>query len=383
MFRSDALIAATKVLQAAARDNDVREIVRLVTHWKRDGDCSYIYLLEGRDRRGMTPLLIALETGQLEATRVLLLLGAGSHFVGPDEEDGLDYVAPDRFDLVWALVTHDKFKSESDKFAEEAVQALHYAVRRDNLLFARELIKRGAPINGKAYGCYENRLIGAVEASNHAWRRDHGGEAIPAEKSVGDPLEMTALLLENGGDVHVDNDQCTLHAARCGNLPLVNLLRSHGAIYSLSVAALLGDTDAVRTWVEAGADIEADPDDYGETPLSVAAERGYTEIVAYLLSRGANVRPFGHGWAEPLGEAVSGRHYDCVTLLCDYGAAADNVDALNSAVHIGDERMVRTLLNAGAPVNGVGTGGDTPLMVAAEQGRAVIAELLRLCLVGL
>jgi ankyrin repeat protein len=325
------------------------------------------------------PLLAALEAGQLEATRVLLLLGALSEFAGPDERDLLNYIPLDRFDLVWAIVTHERESTEPKR----AARALHFAARRNNLLFAEELLRRGVAVDGRAVWSRGTPLMTAVQAANCVWEREHkpNPNATYPDSLQGDYLEMIALLLRYGADVNAEDGEAMRDAARFGNTPLIRLLRQHGATYTISAAAMLGDTNGVLGFVESGADIETPTtlDEPSDTPLMEAASRGHAETLAYLLRRGANVRPCvgkEYDWWQPLTQAVGMGSYDCVALLCDYGAATDNVDALNRAIESGDEQMVRLLLRGGAPTIGTDYCGRTPLEVAAEHGHDGMTRLL-------
>lgn len=67
-----------------------------------------------------------------------------------------------------------------------------------------------------------------------------------------------------------------------GQTPLHQLLRLRKREYLTSRQA----QDAVRMFVECGCDYLL-PDNAGFTPIELASERGYEEIVNYLLSRGA------------------------------------------------------------------------------------------------
>jgi len=86
------------------------------------------------------------------------------------------------------------------------------------------------------------------------------------------------------------------HAIKRGDLVVVReYLRAGGSVSAkdqygwtpLMMAAKQGDTPIVRLLVEAGADLN-ESDSIGYTPLAAAAIAGSAETVAYLLDRGAD-----------------------------------------------------------------------------------------------
>lgn len=91
-------------------------------------------------------------------------------------------------------------------------------------------------------------------------------------------------------------------------------------------------------------------DKTGRTPLHVAAEMGYEEIVAYLIDQGADVNSLGH--------------WSCGTT------------PLHLAAKAGHEGVVRRLLSAGATVYIPDSRGRTALDVARAAGHTDIAKLL-------
>lgn len=92
------------------------------------------------------------------------------------------------------------------------------------------------------------------------------------------------------------------------------------------------------------------------TPLSLAAQRGFTNIAAMLLDQGADV----HATASITG--------------------CENTTALHFACQHGHADIVRLLLNAGASTDAQmivrGINGVTPLHLAVEAGHMEVMDML-------
>ena len=127
------------------------------------------------------------------------------------------------------------------------------------------------------------------------------------------------------------------------------------------------DLAAVKTQVGGGADINA-PGMYGRTPLYYAGLYGEGNIVAYLLSEGADPQK-GASWKgddTPLHVAAQNGHAGCVQVLLLNGASVDirnnaNQTPLHYAARSRHPDVVKLLLDHGAKVNATDKMDTTPL----------------------
>ncbi len=152
-------------------------------------------------------------------------------------------------------------------------------------------------------------------------------------------------------------------------------------------AAKQGDVSAVRAALAEGVSPEV-ADREGRTPLHLAAEGGYTDVIRLLLDAGAEVdaedREYG---SRPLYYAVSGGHAVAAKLLLENGAAVDAVNhtrdpvsagsveyftALSKACQLGRTDLVALLLSRGADA----TGHGVPLLVAMHGGHVEVMQML-------
>lgn len=92
-----------------------------------------------------------------------------------------------------------------------------------------------------------------------------------------------------------------------------------------------GRLDDVKKALKNGTDIEC-RDTFGDTALNKAADRGYQEIVEFLISQGANIHNVGGADKTPIKNAAFAGYFGIVKFLIEKGAKIDN-DLLQS-VHI-------------------------------------------------
>ncbi len=147
-------------------------------------------------------------------------------------------------------------------------------------------------------------------------------------------------------------------------------------------AAMRGDLASVRSLVLKGQNVNAAQGD-GMTALHWAAERGDSALTVVLLQAKASVSATTRiGAYTPLHLAARNAATPVVRLLLRSKADAralttEGVTALHLAAMGGDTVIVSALLTAGADANATEPmSGQTPLMVAAAQGRAGAVRVL-------
>ncbi|CDX46882.1 Cytochrome c class i [Mesorhizobium sp. ORS 3359] len=140
-------------------------------------------------------------------------------------------------------------------------------------------------------------------------------------------------------------------------LLLCAVTTAHGG--ALHDAAQSGDLNAIRTALDAGADIEEQ--EKGATPLFLAVRGGHVDAAALLIKRGADVNKEAK-LGRPITVAVLKSAADMVRLLVAHGADANGrtrgEPMLTLAVANGCLDCVKALVEAGAEVNAIWVQGD-------------------------
>ena len=148
----------------------------------------------------------------------------------------------------------------------------------------------------------------------------------------------------------------------------------------LHYLAVENHLEAVKVLIEHGAEVNT-VNECGGTPLSEAAELGYSELVHYLLSHGAKLRLPGQ--TEPaLHSAVRGAVPSIVGKFLAAGASLDETNSLReTALHVAAESDDRVdclvlLLDQGANVMLRRIFDQTALDVAIDRGSERCAAIL-------
>lgn len=174
-----------------------------------------------------------------------------------------------------------------------------------------------------------------------------------------------------------------LAAAACAAVlaPVLYLTVLNAANSPVADAAMKGDTAAVRSLLNQGADVNA-PQADGATALHWAAYHNNLELADVLLAAKANPRAANREGATPLRLAAINGSAPMIEKLLAAGADPNETSPygetpLMFAARNGNPEALRVLLARGANVNAKeNIRGTTPLMWAAEQRNAAAVKVL-------
>ncbi len=151
-------------------------------------------------------------------------------------------------------------------------------------------------------------------------------------------------------------------------------------IDALVMACGEGDFDFVKTLLETGIDVNGIGSE-GFTPLMMAASEEETEVLEYLIRKGADINLKNNGWTALIEAADEGSLESMRRLLkagadVDYYFTQDTPTAITMAASEGYLKCLKLLVEYGADINGVGKSLPPLHMAAAEDKRAVIDYLI-------
>jgi ankyrin repeat protein len=141
----------------------------------------------------------------------------------------------------------------------------------------------------------------------------------------------------------------------------------------LFAAAVRGDAAQIRSLTKRG-DNPDSRDDYGRTPLHVAAYGGQHEAMRALVAAGANANALEQDRYDIVTIAAVANDVSTLKVALALGASAANITsrydgtALIAAAHLGHAEVVRLLIRAGAPLDHVNNLGWTALIESIVLG---------------
>ncbi len=141
----------------------------------------------------------------------------------------------------------------------------------------------------------------------------------------------------------------------------------------LHKAAHSGDIATIRQLIVQGNDLES-RDSSGRTPLHVAAFGSNDAAVRVLAEAGSDLNAFENRAYDIVTIAAVANDFDMVDLVLDLGASAANITspydgtALIAAAHLGHHRVVKRLIESGAPLDHINNIGWTALIESVVLG---------------
>ena len=134
--------------------------------------------------------------------------------------------------------------------------------------------------------------------------------------------EVVKVLIANGADIHARSDSWTeVMAVPPHGYLEYNRAIPHGSETALMFAARVDDLASAKLLVAAGANVN-DEDAWGVSAVVLAAHSGFTDVVKFLLEKGATANSDRAGFTA-LHEAIMRRDENLVKVLLDHGADAN------------------------------------------------------------
>jgi ankyrin repeat protein len=233
----------------------------------------------------LTPLMFAARENGLESARLLVKAGADINAQGADGKDALSLAFFDgSYDVAeFLLDSHAKVNQKDaqrftplfwavDRRNMETAPNFPWMETRDPLPLIKKLLDAGADPNA------------LINSTPRARMREGSPRIVFAtalmRAAFSGDVELAKLLLSHGADPNIiSTDRETTLMAACGTGFINGYHRQRSPAERLELVKLL---------IDMGQDVNA-ADNYGITPLMVAANLGDLEIVKYLVSKGADL----------------------------------------------------------------------------------------------
>mmetsp|Transcript_45816 Transcript_45816/g.58839 ORF Transcript_45816/g.58839 Transcript_45816/m.58839 type:complete len:323 (-) Transcript_45816:196-1164(-) len=156
--------------------------------------------------------------------------------------------------------------------------------------------------------------------------------------------------------------------------------------FNIHTAAAYGDLEGVRNNILKKPDRIDSVDQYGYTPLHLAAQGNYVNIVKLLIDYGSQIDGFNSNCllnetktvsykkCTPLLRAAASGALDCCIILLDHGANIEAVDEsfgdfrtpFLKACHIGHLKLIKLLISYGANINAIDSKQMNAMDIASD-----------------
>ncbi|CAL4902780.1 unnamed protein product [Urochloa decumbens] len=151
-----------------------------------------------------------------------------------------------------------------------------------------------------------------------------------------------------------------------------------GGIVPLHIAAERGFYEVAELLLSEGAEVDPICENSG-APVHIAAKHGHAEVLELLLQNEADIDRFSPTFNTPLVVSLFGSSVECLEILIEAGAdvnAGSPVTPLTVAAGKGLTDSIKFLLEADADANIPDENGKMPVEIAALKGQEECVELL-------
>lgn len=342
-----------------------------------------------------TPLIASIIKNDLTMTELILKLGANPDMASNSGEIPLlEAVKAKNLGMIKLLSLYGANPNSRRLTGAIEYRSSYVTIETPLILAAKdpELFKILKGFGAKPMDINEAAILGNVETVkefiNNGADVNSGQPITPLIAAAdGGNAEVIQLLLANGADITRTTTRGItplMVAAEKGNLEAINTLIAAGAnvnavsntfkFSALIIAAAKGHLEVITSLVNAGADLTLQSS--GLETLAVAAGEGNLDSVKLLVSLGAKPTH------QTMYRALLNKRYDIMEYLLSTGMDINEKDRngatyLESAVVMGDEKMVRLLLAHGADVNSRDANGVTVLGHAGLSAKYFLFDLLQ------
>lgn len=353
------------------------------------------------NNNGATPLFYAAAFGKDEIVRYLIANGANPKHVTSGSLTPLHEAAiSGNVDVLNSLVNAGV---SVNSFSADGWSPLHNAVQFSQKAFTKALLEKGASVNQQHAASQRTPLfVACLNATSEivSLLLLHGADPSIADSTHTYPIhvaafrgdvDMISALYNDGASVNVRDEEgaTPLHKATyVQSLPAIKYLLQKKASANLGtyerrwtplmIATALANFDLVKALVDGGADVRISSFERA-SPVQIAAAAGSSQIVDFLIQKGANLDTFdAKGWT-PLHNAIQGHHVDTVKVIVkhvDPNKTYNGVLPVTLAGILGHNDLVEILLQNGASANIEDAEGWTPLQHLSGLGNEVAVSLL-------
>ncbi len=302
-----------------------------------------------KDGGGLTPLVYAVLSDDLDSVKALLAAGADVNQTTAYGWSPLLVATQNRFYKLGAyLIDHGADVNLANKGAwtplylatdNRNIESGDYPVRKgdmDHLDFIKLLLDKGANVNARMKDSTETRTV-----FTNQWLDENGATAFLRASQSGD-IVLMKLLLAHGADPKIDT---VFHVTALQVAAGIGWVE--GITYEWSPESTL---EAVKMLVDLGLDVNAQADT-GRTALHGAAHKGRSDVVQVLADHGAKLDARDYGNTDNRGGKLAVHTWEPV----DYADGLVRVGVQSAIPHPDTGLLLRKLMIAkGLPAPPVG-----------------------------